>query len=394
MIKVEEARKLIRENVSPAMPVKTDILAAGNHVLAKDVFASADFPPFNQSSMDGFAFAYQDWNKTNALPIEGEVAAGRIGEVHLRTKSAIRIFTGAAVPAEADTVVMKEKVKEENGRLLIIDDKLERGNNVRPVGAEIKKGELALPAGTLLGPAAIGFLTGIGITEVEIYRDPVVTILITGNELKQPGEVLELGQVFDSNSFSLRTVLRQLDIHDVSIVKVIDDPKLLDEALAAALDRSDMVLLTGGVSVGDYDFVVQSTEHCGVTQVFHKINQRPGKPLYFGMKQKKVVFGLPGNPSSVLTCFYEYVIPAIENLTGKRNIVKSFRAPLKNDYIKNASLSFFLKGHYDGNEAAPLEAQESYRMSSFAKSNCLIYFDEEAKTYKKGELVEVHLLPL
>jgi molybdopterin molybdotransferase len=151
--------------------------------------------------------------------------------------------------------------------------------------------------------------------------------------------------------------------------------------------------LTGGISVGDYDFVLQAATECGVTKLFHKIKQRPGKPLYFGKKENKLVFGLPGNPSSVLTCFYQYVIPALEKLSKRKIGLQTLKIPLAKLFQKNAGLTHFLKGFYDGKTAMPLDAQESFRLSSFAKANCLIQIDEDITSLKEGELVDVYLLP-
>ena len=155
-----------------------------------------------------------------------------------------------------------------------------------------------------------------------------------------------------------------------------------------------MVLLTGGISAGDYDFVLQAATNCGVTKLFHKIKQRPGKPLYFGKKENKLVFGLPGNPSSVLTCFYEYVLTALSILTKRKISLQKIHAPLFKPFRKSVPLTQFLKGHYNGTTVTVLDAQESYRLSSFAKANCLVKINEEVMEYKEGEIVEVHLLPV
>ena len=154
-----------------------------------------------------------------------------------------------------------------------------------------------------------------------------------------------------------------------------------------------MVCLSGGISVGDYDFVLQASKNCGVRKLFHKIKQRPGKPLFFGKKGNKLVFGLPGNPSSVLTCFYEYVLAALEVLTMRNVSLKVIRAPLLKSYQKSVLLTHFLKGKYDGKTVEILGAQESFRLSSYAKANCLVKIDEEVMECKSGELVDVHLFP-
>jgi len=393
MISVTEAKKIISENVSSLQAVTLPLQESAGLILEEDVYASIDIPAFPQSSMDGYAFSFEGWKKHKRLKIAGEVAAGSNETFTLEPKNTVRIFTGAAVPVGADTVIMQEKVKIENGELKIEDEILQQGNSVRLKGSEIKAGELALQKGNILSPAAIGFLAGIGITEIKVYRNPSISIIITGNELQQPGQPLQHGQVYESNSFALKAVLQQLHINGVKVLYATDKPEVVTETLRKSLEQSDVVLLTGGISVGDYDFVLQAATECGVEKLFHKIKQRPGKPLYFGKKQNKLVFGLPGNPSSVLTCFYQYVIPALEKLSKRKIGLQTFQVPLERSFKKAAGLTHFLKGFYNGKTAVPLDAQESFRLSSFAKANCLIQVDEDTTALKEGELVDVYLLP-
>ena len=392
MISVKEAKKIISENASSLEPVNLSLQESAGLILAEDVYASIDIPAFPQSSMDGYAFSFEGWKQHKKLKITGEVAAGSNETSTLVPGNAVRIFTGAAVPAGADTVIMQEKTQVENGELKIEDETLQQGNSVRLKGSEIKAGELALGKESVLSPAAIGFLAGIGIADVKVYPNPSITIVITGNELQQPGEPLQLGQVYESNSFALKAVLQQLHIENIQILYATDKPEIITGSLKKALEQSDVVLLTGGISVGDYDFVLQAATECGVEKLFHKIKQRPGKPLYFGKKGNKLVFGLPGNPSSVLTCFYQYVIPVLEKLSKRKIGLQTIKAPLAKPFQKNTGLTHFLKGFYNGKTVASLDAQESYRLSSFAKANCLIQIDEDATSLKEGELVDVYLL--
>ena len=398
MISVIEAKKIISENVTLLKPVTLSLLESAGLVLAEDVYASIDIPAFPQSSMDGYAFSFEGWKKYRRLKIAGEVAAGNNETFTLEPKNAVRIFTGAAVPAGADTVIMQEKVKIDSseaseGELKIEDETLQQGTNVRAQGSEIKAGELAIQKVSVLSPAAIGFLAGIGITDVKVYPNPSITIIITGNELQWPGIPLQHGQVYESNSFGLKAALQQLHINEIKILYATDKPEIVTDTLKKALQQSDVVLITGGISVGDYDYVLQAAIECGVEKLFHKIKQRPGKPLYFGRKENKLVFGLPGNPSSVLTCFYQYVIPALEKLSKRKIGLQTLQAPLEKPFKKAAGLTHFLKGFYNGKTAVPLDGQESYRLSSFAKANCLIQVDEGTTTLKEGELVDVYLLP-
>jgi len=393
MISVGDAKKIITGNIKPLSPVNFALEKAGGKILAEDIYSFIDIPAYAQSSMDGYAISFDGWQQYKKLKIEGESAAGNSSATRLVPAMAMRIFTGAPVPDGADTVVMQEKVKTENGHLLIDDNKLEAGNNVRPAGSEIKKGALGLAKDSMLTPAAIGFLAGIGATSVSAYPLPSVSIIVTGNELQQPGKPLTYGQVYESNSFTLRAALRQLGIGDITVYYADDQLQSVIDSLNRSLMQSDLTLLTGGISVGDYDFVLKATEACEVNQLFHKIKQRPGKPLYFGKKENKIVFGLPGNPSSVLTCFYEYVLAAISILSKKDVRLKTLNVPLTKPIQKNTNLTHFLKGFYDGSSATALEAQESYKMNSFAKANCLIQVNEERTECKEGESVDIHLLP-
>lgn len=392
-IEVSEAKKLIRENIETPDPVKVSITTAAGLILAENVYALSDVPPFNQSSMDGYALNYEGWKKNNMLKIEGLVQAGLAEQNPLQTNNTCRIFTGAVVPPGADTVVMQEKVDVQDGKLIIKDNNLSAGQNVRIQGSEAKMGELALEKGCLLNASAIGFLAGLGIHKLMVYPGPTVSIILTGNELQQPGLPLAYGQVYESNSYALSAAIREAGILNVDVFSAEDDLKILIEVLRIAMEQSNLVLLTGGVSVGDYDFVIRAAEANGVEQVFHKIRQKPGKPLYFGKKGNKYIFGLPGNPASVLTCFYEYVYPAIGMLSKREKDLIKKNAILQTDMRKPAGITHFLKAYFDGKTVKDLKAQESFRLSSFAKANCLIKLDEDRTEYKAGEEVEIHILP-
>lgn len=392
MISVTTAKEIIQTNTVPCLPVTLPLAAAAGLVLAQDVYATQDIPAFPQSSMDGYAIRYNDIQQYSSLEVAGEIPAGSVQTTTLSAGQAARIFTGAPVPPGADTVVMQEKVRLENGRIFIADNKLRSGLNVRSAGAEISQGSLALEAGSELRPAAIGFLAGIGVTEVAVYPNPSIAVIVTGNELQVAGAPLAYGQVYESNSFALRAVVAQMGFGAPTLYHASDEIGTLQHILQEALSQHELVLLTGGVSVGDYDFVTRAAQHCGVDTLFHRIKQRPGKPLYFGRKSNKLVFGLPGNPASVLTCFYQYVTEALSCLT-KRNLLAAPKwLQLESDYRKEPGLTHFLRAWYDGNSVKPFPAQESFRMHAFARANCLVEIDEAAETVKAGSLVKTYFL--
>lgn len=372
-------------------PTLLPLHEAAGHLLAEDIFAGQDHPHFDQSAMDGYAIRFDDFQTSASFLVRGESAAGTSRRIEAGEREAVRIFTGAPVPAGTDTVVMQEKVFRDGDNILIGDEALQRGGNVRPAGSEIRAGELALPKGCRLTPAAIGLIASLGKAIVCIIPRPRVAIVVTGTELQRPGQPLPYGQVYESNSFALRAALQQHGISETDVTNVADDFKALQRVLESKLARFDLVLITGGISAGDYDFVAGALDQCGVEQLFHKVKQKPGKPLYFGKKDNTLFFGLPGNPSSVLTCFYEYVTGALQVQMGLPYSGLPVRhLPLAADFSKKAGLTHFLKGQCSGGEATPLSAQESYRLRSFALADCLIVLEEGKTHFQKGDLVEVH----
>jgi len=391
MISVKEAKALISQHITALNPITIDLAKASGHVLATDIYAQYDIPAFSQSSMDGYALKFTDHEKE--LTLVGEMAAGTATNITIQKGEASRIFTGAPLPQGADTVVMQEKITRLNGKISIQDPNLKLALNVRDKGSEVKAGALAMEKGSILSPAAIGFLAGIGVNKLSVYPMPKVAIIVTGKELQQPGKMLEFGQVYESNSYSLSAALKQENIEQIVIYEADDDLDILKNILQTAVESSDLVLLTGGVSVGDYDFVIEAATHCGIKKIFHKVKQKPGKPLFFGTKDQKLIFGLPGNPSSVLSCYYNYVLPALKSLSLKNNSVMEVEAELTHPYSKPAGLAHFLKGRYENGKVTPLSAQESYRLSSFAQANCLICLNETQEHFEKGDTLTVMILP-
>jgi molybdopterin molybdotransferase len=391
MITVSRAGALISETVQPLTPVMTALNEADGLVLAENIFAPQSIPAYPQSSMDGFAFAFKAG--LTAYHIKGEMAAGSNREFILEPGTAVRIFTGAAVPSGSDTVLVQEKASLTGDVLQVLDPNLSKGNNVRPIGSEIMEGSLALEAGHQLHAGSIGFIAGMGVPAVSVFPKPQVSVIVTGNELQEPGAALGYGQVYESNSLALGACLSRFGITQYKVSRCVDDPTLLASVLGNALDQADLVLMTGGVSVGDYDFTLQAFRAVGVIPVFHKIKQKPGKPILFGMKGSKPVFGLPGNPASVLTCFYEYVLPAIGMMMRRSASLQQTRMPIAQDYRKPAGLTHFLKARTNGEQVWLQTGQESYKLSSFATANCLVVLPEDMDFVSQGQEVEVHLFP-
>lgn len=390
MISVTEARKLISENCFAAKSEIISLADANGSILAETVFADIDTPPFDQSAMDGYAFSFDSRNEINEFKITGEVQAGDYSNTTLNQNEAVRIFTGAAVPSGADTVVMQEKVLVNDDSIIIQDDQIKKGSNVRLKGSQTKKGEVALYEGQLLTPAGIAFLSGMGICKVKVYLKPTVSIIVTGKELTSAGDEISEGKIYESNSIGLTAALQWINIKPVSVEVAEDDIEKIQTAVSRQL-KSDIVILTGGVSVGDYDMVPAALEKCGVEKIFHKVKQKPGKPFYFGKDTQTLIFALPGNPAAVMSCFYEYIVPAISNYT-KLNYLKKLQLPLANEFRKKPGLTYFLKGKTVGEYVTILKNQESYLLNSFALADCLIELEEECEDFFAGDLVNVIMI--
>jgi molybdopterin molybdotransferase len=392
MIPVSEAKHLIREHISRLAPASMPLEQALGLTLSEDVVSPIDIPSFPQSSMDGYAFAQESLSHHGSLTVVGTLAAGTELEMRLQPGQAARIFTGAPLPEGADTVAMQEKCTR-MGDLLKVDETPSKGANVRLPGTEAARGAVTLAAGQTLTPAAIGFLSGLGLTEAMVQPMPSVSIIVTGDELQEPGLPLVFGQVYESNSRSLTAALRKMGVERIRRERCPDDPKTLRHALEKALEASDLVLLTGGVSVGDFDYVPGTAEACGVKKVFHRVRQKPGKPLFFGVGDGKAVFGLPGNPASVLTCFYEYVTLAVEAMSARRQTLRASRAMMKHGYRKPPGLTHFLKARHEEGTVRVLDGQESYKLNAFALSDCLVVLEEDTTVCEAGAIVEIHHLP-
>ncbi|MGB3775867.1 MAG: gephyrin-like molybdotransferase Glp [Leeuwenhoekiella sp.] len=385
MISVADALSLIFEHTAVGNISEISITDAYGYILAEDIHAPMNMPPFRQSAMDGYAFKHA---ANTEYKIVGEVQAGSGNNIGLKASEAVRIFTGARVPDDADTVVMQEHTFL-NNKILNIDKIPIKQSNVRPIGEQIKKGELVLNQGTFLNEAALGFLAGLGIERIPFIEVPKVGVLVTGDELQELGKPLREGQIYESNGLTLQLALKRAGIENVTCRKVGDRLEQTIEAIAELLDNNDVILISGGISVGDYDFVREALAKNGVNEIFYKINQKPGKPLWYGTKDKKSVFALPGNPGSSLTCFYVYVWPTLRKIRGFKeyqNVLSS--AVLKTAINNSFGKVLFQKATVVNGEATQLTGQASSMLKSFAICNALLIVPEDAHHLKIGDKIQ------
>ena len=392
MISIEKALDAVIRNTSQIITseVKLPVEEAGSAVLSQDVFSPINMPPFRQSAMDGYAIHLHG---DLTYSIIGEVKAGDDHQPILNPGEAIRIFTGAPIPESANAVVVQEKVTVEADKLFLEENPLE-GDNIRPVGEQVKKGGLALKEGTKLTPAAIGYLTSLGITEVPVYKKPSIAVITTGNELVEAGQPLEYGKIYESNSLMLKNAIFNLGFEEVSIHKVEDDYGKTLKTLEGVISRNDLVIITGGISVGDYDFVGRALKELDVKEIFYKVNQKPGKPLFFGKHRKTVLFALPGNPAAALTCFYVYVQTALLKMTGKKFELNKILATSTSDFSRKGDRPQFLKAIYKEGGISILEGQSSAMLQTFSVANALVKMPGDLEQIKVNDKVEVILLPV
>ena len=396
MVTVNEAIRRIIANTVTLPTVQIPLEQAIGSYLAADVVSPIALPPFRQSSMDGYAIVHSDVTEAGtSLRLAGESKAGQADLPVVSAGTAVRIFTGAPEPEGATAVVMQENTSPVDGAVQIHEFPVVEGKNVRRAGQQIAQGVVALHAGTLISPGAVGFLKGMNVNEVIVHSKPRVGLLVTGDELLKAGEALVPGKIYESNSAMLQAALKQAGIAEVSITYASDDLDATIGALSALVEQCDVVLASGGISVGDYDFVGKALEALGAETIFYKVRQKPGKPLLFGKKGEKLIFALPGNPASSLVCYYEYVLPALKKIMGsKEPFLRSVKLPLRHAYRFDGERDEFLKARVEGDEVVSLDGQESFVIGSFAVANAIIYLPVAQNRVEAGELVEVHLLPL
>ncbi|WP_111670126.1 molybdopterin molybdotransferase MoeA [Algoriphagus litoralis] len=385
-ITVSEAKTILK---SLQIKGKTGLLSLQESLgkfTASAVLAPMDVPSFDNSGMDGYAIAWDESGE--GREVVEVIQAGASTDFVLEKGTAVRIFTGAPVPQGADTVIPQEYITRTENMIFFDSTEFFRGANVRKKGAQCKVGWEVVPAGTKITPGTIGLLASLGIQEVEVCIPPKVALILTGDEIIELGNPLNPGQIYNANGPTLEAYLQQLGIGDLSIFRVKDEKSEVTRVISEALIDSDFVLLTGGISVGDFDFVKGSLEQNGVDQLFYKIRQRPGKPLFAGIKGEKLVFALPGNPASVLSCFIQYVKPCLLEWMGNPEAWSPPKyLPMEKDFDKKAPLTFFLKAKVVDGKIHLLPGQESFNLLPFGVADGLVEISQDIEHVEEGSLV-------
>lgn len=389
----DEARSIVLAHATPLNSELIPIVEAGWRVLAEDVSATEDHPPFRASTMDGYAVVATDvspWRE-----IIGVQTAGSVIDVEVTDGYAVRITTGAPVPRGADAVIRVENTELAEDHVVIHQDDVAIGENIRPIGSDVRMGDLLLAAGTQLGPAEIGLLAGLGLTPVPVRRRARVSVLSTGDELVDPGEPVLPGQIRDSNRFSLVTALQAADAEVVWSGKAPDERAALETLMRECIADSDIVITSGGVSMGELDLVKAILGDLATVH-FRRVFMKPGKPLNFATSGNTLIFGLPGNPVSALVSFELFIRPALNVMAGRleaerpRVPVTLEHATLPTDRIEfqRAIVSVNPEGRLS---ARTTGSQQSSRLLSFAGANAFIVIPPRETAYAAGERVDAIL---
>lgn len=388
LITLEEAIALVLERTVSLDVERVPLVTAAGRVLAEAAHARTDLPPFPSSAMDGYAVRSVD--TPGSLRVAGRIAAGRPAESALRVGHAMAIATGGVVPEGADAVVPIEEVAERDGEVDVPNVPV--GAHVRPRGGDVRASEEILPSGVRLIPAHIGALAAAGIAEVTCTRRPRAAVLATGTELRAPGEELRPGEIYEANGTLLATSLAQAGAEVSLLGPVADDEAAHVDALERALD-ADIVVTSGGVSVGPHDLVRRAASQLGVEEVFWRVAVKPGKPISFGIRGRTLVFGLPGNPVSTLVGFELFVRPALRALAGERDPGPRWRTGrLSRGVRRNTHRDELVRARAADQGLEPLSGQESHMIVRAAAADALVLVPRGPGSLDGGE--PVRWLPL
>ncbi|WP_260293237.1 gephyrin-like molybdotransferase Glp [Sedimenticola hydrogenitrophicus] len=395
-ISASGALRMIAARLRPVEGIEAAPLrSALGRILARPIASPINVPAYRNSAMDGYALYGKDipLDGQRRLRVVGSAFAGQPYRGELNRGECIRIMTGAKVPETADTVIMQEWV-ERDGDEAVIDARGKPGANVRQAGEDIQAGAVILQPGDEIGPAQLGLLASLGIPEVAVYRRLRVAFFSSGDEIRSIGQPLEEGQIYDSNRYTLFGMLSELGADVIDMGVIADEAAAIQAAMTQAAREADLVLTSGGISVGEADFIAEAIPQLGEVH-FAKVAIKPGRPLTFAHIGNAAFFGLPGNPVAVMITFLQFVRPAIQRLQGKREqLAPTLRVKAGSPLRKLPGRTEFQRGILSLDEQGELVVRSSGRqgsgvLSSMSDGNCLIRLSDETGNIQPGDLVEV-----
>jgi molybdopterin molybdotransferase len=389
LLTFEQAQARVLEHIRTLPSERVSLATASGRVTAAPARSTVDLPPFTSSAMDGYAVRTADL--PGMLPVVARVAAGRPADRALAAGEAMEISTGGVVPEGADAVVPLEHVVQRDNDSVEFPEAVVSGANVRPRGGDAAEGSVVVDSGVVLGPSQIGALASAGVAEVECVRRPRVAVLATGTELARPGEPLGPGQVYEANAVMLAAALAAAGAEVERLPAVADDEAAHRAAIARGLE-ADVLVTSGGVSVGPHDLVRAIEAELGVEEIFWRVAMRPGKPVSFGVRAETLVFGLPGNPVSSLVGCVLFVLPAVRALQGVRNPLPPFAdgvlaAPLRRNPGRDDFVRARVRRDGTGATLEPIVGQESHMIARAAGADALVHIARGDGEVAAGEQV-------
>lgn len=400
MLTYEEAKVTILAHAKAQESEKVDFRNSVGRALAEDLIAPEDQPPFDNSAVDGYAvklnaIALATSENPVVLRCQEYIFAGRLDTISLQEGKCVQVATGAPMPLGADAVVMKEQVVRKDDQVYF-SHPTQSGNNLRRRGRDMSIGDPLFPVGTTIAPTHLVLLAAQGLVEVPLYRRLKINILSTGTELVDPTIKPGPGQIREANSFLLEALLQAEACEVTRLHRVVDDLKGTIKVLDVAL-KADVLLISGGVSVGDSDFVKPALKELGVEEIFWRVKIKPGKPLFFGQLGDTKVFGLPGNPASTFVLFEELVRPYLRKCLGHQQLEVPMRsAKITENFDETSERLQLLRAHWyhkDGSDwVRPVPQQGSFSIASIAQANSLIHMPEDSKPLRSGQSVSVRTL--
>jgi len=386
MISVEKAHKIINKTLTYPKIETIPIEKSLGRILAQDIVSGLNMPPFDKSAMDGFAISSKD--NSEKFSIVEVIPAGAVPKKRINRGECAKIMTGAMLPDGTDRVVKREVTKEKNGVMFIKGE--DKAFNVCLEGEDIQVGDRILAAGDKIRSAEVGIIASMGMNTVKVYKKPLVGILTTGSEIVEPGKKLATGQIYNSNSYSLSAQILELGAEVKYGGIVSDNQKLIGKSIEDFLSTVDMVLISGGVSMGDFDYVPQILEKLGVTLHFEKVAIKPGKPTVFGTCGKKFVFGLPGNPVSTFIIFEIFVKPLLYSLLGYTFAPFYLKGVMQQDMKRKKSIRLaFVPVMYNKGKISDISYHGSAHFNVLSQANALLEIPVGIDEILKGSEVDV-----
>lgn len=394
-ISLEESIDILNSIKINKQTEKVNILDGINRVVSENIYSKINNPPFNKSAMDGYTFTF-DENLTigTKLKVIGKIHAGQIFTEKVSKLEAVKIMTGAKIPNSCDVVIKKEDVLLENDYIILNKD-IKINENICEIGEDITKDQLLIKKGTKLNYANIGILASSGINEIVVYKKPKISLITTGDEVVDIDKNLEDGKIYNSNKYSILSRLFELSYKCENIVHINDNLEKIGNNIKELSNHSDLIITTGGVSVGDKDLIEDSIRYINGEILFHKVNIKPGSAVLFGKYKDTLIIGLSGNPNASLTTFELLVKPMLEKLSGNnKEFIKRETAILNESYNKKSNVRRFLRGRAcieEGNQVVYITQKNSGNgiLSQTLESNCLIEIEKGNKGLLKGDKVTI-----